>query len=151
MAVTPYPACKIPRRPGKRSATGQHKTSAATCAAFPAITRILPLTKKFFVSHWRLIRVRHAHMLNVVVIVRHANHQFCRLTQIFPGLRKRYQTSLPPVTQMPSPVKKRAAYLKISARLSPAPQSLQRFRAWLSYGVSCAVGLSSFSAAKRSF
>lgn len=40
--------------------------SAATRAAFSTIARILPLAEKFFIGHRRLIRMRYAHMLNIV-------------------------------------------------------------------------------------
>ena len=44
---------------------------------------VLTVAEKFFVGHGRLVRVVDAHMLDVVVVIRHANHHFSGLAQVF--------------------------------------------------------------------
>lgn len=55
-------------------------TIAATCAAFSTVARVLPLTEKLFVGHRRLIGMVNPHMFDIVVVIRHTNHQLRRLT-----------------------------------------------------------------------
>lgn len=53
---------------------------AAARAAFSTVARVLPLTEKLFVGHRRLIGMVNPHMFDIVVVIRHTNHQLRRLT-----------------------------------------------------------------------
>ena len=56
--------------------------------ALAAVAGVLAVAEKFFVGHGRLVRMVDAHMLDVVVVVRHANHHFGGLAQVLTGFGK---------------------------------------------------------------
>lgn len=70
---------------------GERYTRVAAAHAVHNGLTVLPLAEKFFIGHRRLIRMRYAHMFHIVVVVWHANHHFCGLSQIFSGFRKRIE------------------------------------------------------------
>jgi hypothetical protein len=47
--------------------------------ALAAVARVLAFAKEFFIGHRRLIRVGYSHVLDVVIVIRHADHHFRRL------------------------------------------------------------------------
>lgn len=47
--------------------------------ALAAVARVLALAKEFFIGHRRLIRVGYSHVLDVVIVIRHADHHLRRL------------------------------------------------------------------------
>lgn len=56
--------------------------------ALAAVARVLAFAKELFISHRRLIRVGYSHVLDVVIVIRHADHHLRRLAQIFSCFRK---------------------------------------------------------------
>ena len=52
---------------------------AALRPALTAIARVLAFAKELFIGHRRLIRVGYSHMLDVVIVIRHADHHLRRL------------------------------------------------------------------------
>lgn len=47
--------------------------------ALAAVARVLAFAKELFISHRRLIRVGYSHVLDVVIVIRHADHHLRRL------------------------------------------------------------------------
>ena len=52
---------------------------AALRPALTAIARVLAFAKELFIGHRRLIRVGYSHVLDVVIVIRHADHHLRRL------------------------------------------------------------------------
>lgn len=50
--------------------------------ALAAVARVLAFAKELFIGHRRLIRVGYSHVLDVVIVIRHADHHLCRLAQV---------------------------------------------------------------------
>ncbi len=50
--------------------------------ALAAVARVLAFAKELFISHRRLIRVGYSHVLDVVIVIRHADHHLRRLAQV---------------------------------------------------------------------
>lgn len=58
------------------------KEGTALRPALAAVARVLAFAKELFISHRRLIRVGYSHVLDVVIVIRHADHHLRRLAQV---------------------------------------------------------------------
>src|SRR5881394_1404463 len=57
--------------------------STALRPTLATVTGFLTLAKEHLIAHYRFVRVLGLHMLDVVVVVGHADHQACSLTEVF--------------------------------------------------------------------
>ena len=62
--------------PGADQPLSAERGLTALRPALAAVARVLALAKEFFIGHRRLIRVGYSHVLDVVIVIRHADHHF---------------------------------------------------------------------------
>ncbi len=101
--------------------------------------------KELFISHRRLIRVGYSHVLDVVIVIRHADHHLRRLARYLPALERvsnishfSFVSLTPSLSQREREDRKcRPGKAKpppgtpVNAPLSPGSQSRPVFRHWL--------------------
>jgi hypothetical protein len=70
----------------RQNKTKQNNYTSTTLPSAAGIPRILPLTKKLFITHDRATRMSRTHMSDIGLIVGQADHQPHGLPEVSPGV-----------------------------------------------------------------